>query len=214
MKETGELKRRTVDAIVVSICLLICLGILVLLNDIMQEQADSGVNGPTNLKSRIDQALDRDPKFEAIIPRLTLTETFTPTDTTAVITNAINELPEPLSSISLKLPGVQAELNNTRAHDQQENDMLANKTQAKLEAWVEARVICNVVKNSTPTHIVTTDNKKIELLNPENLPAYLDYCGGDAASYKDALSAVVIKRDLAAEEAKSAAEIDAYNAKK
>jgi len=196
--------------IVDSICLLLCLGILVLLNDIMQEQADSGVNGPTNLASRVDQGFDRDPTFEAIIPRLTLTETFTPaTNTNAEIINAINELPEPLSSISLLLPGVQAELNNTRMRDQQEKDMLANKTNAKLEAWVEARGICNVVKNSTPTHIVTTDNNKIELLNPENLPAYLDYCGGDAASYKDALSAVVIKRDLAAEKAKSAAALDA-----
>lgn len=72
--------------------------------------------------------------------------------------------------------------------------MVEDKAFAKFYARAEARNICRIIKASTPLHIVTPGSEKIKLANPSNLSAYLEYCGGNATSYKDALSAVVVQR--------------------
>jgi hypothetical protein len=164
-------------------------------NYAMQTIADNAGKGK-KLEDTLNESLEADPEFVAIIPRLQLTEPYGAIDSVGEFEKTFEEFPEPMGDLYKSLPGVQNFISHLKQRDAEEARMVANKTIAKVYAHAEARRICYIVKESTPSHIVTHNNEKIKLNDPDNLAAYLDYCGGDAASYKDALSAVVVQREM------------------
>lgn len=154
-----------------------------------------------SLEETLSKFIEADPEFVAIIPRLELTETWVSVDSAGAFEDTFNAYPQPMRDIYQNLPGVQSLIAHLKEHDAEYDRIIASKGHAKVQANLEARNICRIVYDSTPAGLAINDNEEISLTNPENLSAYLDYCGGDAPSYKDALSEVVVQLDIEAEKA-------------
>lgn len=173
----------------------------VLLTDLMfQQLADEG-HDKQSLEDLLNETVSKDKEFVAILPKLTLTERWVPTKSADSMQSEIDNAPWPQPELYRNLPGTQKLLASMRERDEADARIVANKSKAKFDALTEARNVCRIIEKSTPTHIVAP-NPTIGLANPENLSAYLEYCGGNASAFKDALTAVVVKRDFAAESAK------------
>jgi hypothetical protein len=168
----------------------------------MQQLANEKHEGES-LEETLSKFIEADPEFVAIIPRLELTETWVAVDSAGAFERTYDGYPQPVRSIYQNLPGVQSFIAHLKEHDAEDARIIESKGHAKVRANLEARNICRVVKGSTPDQIAANDNDKISLTNPENLPVYLEYCGGDAASYEEALSKVVVQRDIEAERAET-----------
>lgn len=171
-------------------------------NHSMQQLANQKHDTET-FEETLNNVIEADPEFVAIIPRLELTETWVAVDSAGAFEQTFDGYPQPVRGIYKNLPGVQSFVTHLKEHDAEDARIIASKGHAKVRANLEARNICQVVKDSDPTRIAIKDDEKISLTNPENLSAYLDYCGGNAPSYKDALSKVVVQRDLEAERAET-----------
>lgn len=179
-------------------------------NYAMQGLSDHASKGE-NLESTLNKSLDSDPEFLAIIPRLQLTETYKAVNYEGEFEKTFDEYPQPMGDLYKSLPGVQSFNSHLKQRDAEDARMVANKTVAKVYAHAEARNICRIVKASTPSHLNTLGNEKVKLTNPENLSAYLDYCGGNASDYKEALTAAIVKREAISDQSDS--EINSYGAK-
>jgi hypothetical protein len=165
-----------------------------------QQTADEGRKNQS-FDALLNETINKDEKFVAIIPKLTLTENWQMSNSAQIMQDEIDRSPWPQPELYRHLPGTQALIAHMKESDESDARVIANKSTAKVQALSEARGICRVIEKSTPTHIVAPDNK-IELANPENLSAYLEYCGGNASTFKDALTSVVVKRGFAANAAK------------
>jgi hypothetical protein len=168
----------------------------------MQQLADQP-HRSDSVEETLTKVLESDPEFVAIIPRLELTETWVAVDSASAYERTFDGYPQPVRRIYQNLPGVQSFISHLKEHDAEDARIIANKGHAKVRANLEARNICRLVEISTPNRIAIKDDEKVSLTNPKNLSAYLDYCGGNAAAYKEALSAVVVQRDVEAERAET-----------
>jgi hypothetical protein len=168
----------------------------------MQQLANEKHDGES-LEETLNKFIEADPEFVAIIPRLELTDTWVAVDSAGAFEKTFDGYPKPMRDIYQNLPGVQSLIIHLKEHDAEDARIIESKGHAKVRANLEARNICRVVKGSTPYQIAANDTEKISLTNPENLSAYLDYCGGNAASYKEALSKVVVQLDIEAERAET-----------
>lgn len=161
-------------------------------NHFLQQMADER-RGEQKIESVVNQIIENDVKFIAILPKLKLTETWQAVNTASIFENEITGAPWPTNIIYGDLPGYKSMLAISKERDAEEEQMVANKTMAKSNALSEARNICNIVKSSTPDNI-TYREATIELQDPVNLPFYLEYCGGDAASYQSALEPMIVQK--------------------
>jgi hypothetical protein len=173
----------------------------VIATDVLLQKTAEDSQNQKSFEAFLVDTINSDPKFVALVPKLELTERWVATDTAGALQKELDQAPWPQADMYRHLNGTKNAVATLRERDEADARIVANKTHAKFRALMDARKICRAVESGTPAQVTAT-KKEIIVTDAVNLPVYLEYCGGDAASYKDALSPLVKQSEASTSDTK------------